>query len=131
MRQQDRAAGRTDGQAGDRVFNTLASQIRIFVQRSDRVFDQLPTSFAADNKRGFDLSKLDHIRCLNHAGKNPQASVGNIVDHAIGRQARLVVHRTSRRRLQKVSTNGTVNQASDLRRIDLCSLDSQLAAFDA
>ncbi len=110
-------------------FDVFARQRRVGVERCDRGFDQRPAAFGAHDQAGADLAQLDHVGHLHHAVENAQAGVRDVVDQAVWRAGRAVVHAAGRGRLEIVAADRAVDQGADLRAVDAGRRDGPLGAF--
>ena len=82
MRQHDGDAARADRQRSNRRLQLVSAERSIFIELGDRGFNQLPTSFGADDQAGTNLPELDHVGHLHDPVENPQARVRHVVDQA-------------------------------------------------
>ena len=100
------------------------------------VSTRVAAALGAHDQAGADLPQLDHVGHLDHAVEQPQAGVGDVVDHAVRGQAEAMMDAAGRGRLEEVAADRAVDQGADVPPVDpggrdafsavsmLCSLGS-------
>ena len=77
----------------------------IGVELLDRGLDQRPAALGADDHPGADLAQLDPVGHLDHAVKQTEARVGDVVEDALPGQSELVLHAGGRGRFEIIAAN--------------------------